>query len=256
MHWTQPLLCACCSRRRQDADVAVYRWPEDDVSENLELLRPTDPEFLRFYDRSEFVFGISGLDGLLLDKHGVILDYPHPRAPSRTAPALQLCGECSASLLRNKIPRFALANNLYRGVLPSELQDITWVEEMVCSLYRTTAHVTRLFRSADERSPRVFTGNSCAHDMNIVSTASVLPRAPDDVNNMLSVIFVGPGKFRMSMLGCQNMFRFRKSKAIALLKYLHSSNRLYHHIPMDYSIFDKYPDDDTFPGLDERIILD
>jgi hypothetical protein len=73
---------------------------------------------------------------------------------------------------RNKIPRLALANSLYRGVLPAQFEDLTWVEE-------TVLH-----------------GNTCAHDMNIISTASVLSRTPADINGMLSIVFVGAGKFQ------------------------------------------------------------
>ena len=32
--------------------------------------------------------------------------------------------------------------------------------------------------------------------MNVISTASVLPQTPADVNDMLSVVFIGPGKLK------------------------------------------------------------
>jgi len=63
--------------------------------------------------------------------------------------------------------------------------------EMVCALFHTTAHVTCLFQSLDPKNPRVMYGNTCAHAMNVASMASVLPRTPSDINDALSVVFIG-----------------------------------------------------------------
>lgn len=48
--------------------------------------------------------------------------------------------------------------------------------------------------------------------MNVVSTAQVLPRTPADVGGFISVVFVGPGKFKLEQLG--TTFQVRKSKLI------------------------------------------
>ncbi|KAG2108698.1 uncharacterized protein F5147DRAFT_694504 [Suillus discolor] len=39
-----------------------------------------------------------------------------------------------------KVPRLALRNNLYRGDLPVQFQDLTWIEEKICAIYCVTAH--------------------------------------------------------------------------------------------------------------------
>lgn len=93
-----------------------------------------------------------------------------------------MCSECHSTLNWNIVPHYALKNQLYRGHLPDEFHDITWVEEMVCSLYRNMAHVTHLYQSSDPAQPQVFHGNTCAHKMNIMSTATVLPCTPSNVN--------------------------------------------------------------------------
>ncbi len=54
---------------------------------------------------------------------------------------------------------------------------------MACAIYHCTCHVTRLYHSPREDQPRVFKGNTCAHDLNYVSTASELPRSPADVKD-------------------------------------------------------------------------
>ncbi|KAI6025288.1 hypothetical protein PISMIDRAFT_28806 [Pisolithus microcarpus 441] len=185
------------------------------------------------------------LDGLILDRGGVVLD-------TKDSGIINVCSPCKSSLARKKIPRFALANGLYRGNLPHEFCDITWVEEKICAIYCTTAHVTRIFQSSDPSQPKVFHGNSCAHDMNVVSTAGVLPRTPADVGGFISVVFVGPGKFKLDQLG--TTFQVRKAKVWAFLLWLKHHNRLYLDIPLDPRIADLYPENGILPGLCRHVI--
>jgi hypothetical protein len=84
--------------------------------------------------------------------------------------------------------------------LPDEFCDLTWVEGMVCAKYRNTAHVTHIYGSSDPSQPKIFHGNTCAQEMNVISTASVLPWTPADINGLLSVVFVGSGKFDLNCL--------------------------------------------------------
>jgi hypothetical protein len=107
---------------------------------------------------------------------------------------------------------------------------------------------------SDPANPTVLHGNTCAHDMNIVSTASILPRTPADINGMLSVAFVGAGKFETKSL--QKMFRIRKKKVYDFLLWLKDHNRLYAKIPLDFNALDLYPDDGFLPGVEDRIIQD
>jgi hypothetical protein len=167
---------------------------------------------------------------------------------------MQICTECHSSLHNDRLPRLALANRLYRGKLPDKFKDLTWIEEMVCAKFRNMAHITRLYQSSDPSQPKVFHGNTCAHDMNIVFTASVLPRTPADINGMLSIIFVGPGKFKPDCFG--PMFKIRKRKVWKFLQWLRQHNRLYRDIPLDESIMDLYPEDGMLPGLEQGIFDD
>jgi hypothetical protein len=130
------------------------------------------------------------IDGLMLDRGGVqfVPLTGHTKG-------FNICSDCRSAMFKCKIPQLALANHLYCGSLPDQFADLTWVEEKVCTGYCITAHVTHLFQSSDPTQPRVFHGNTCAHEMNTMSTATVLPRTPSDVNGFLSVVFIGPEKF-------------------------------------------------------------
>ena len=85
------------------------------------------------------------------------------------------------------MPRYTLANRLYRGRLPEEFRDLTWIEERVYAKYSNTAVVTRLYQSSDL-------------SQNVSSTANMLPRTPSDVNGILSVVFIGSSKFKPEYL--------------------------------------------------------
>jgi len=90
--------------------------------------------------------------------------------------------------------------------------------------------------------------------MNLVSTASVLPRTPVDINGMLSVVFIGPGKFKPNCLGA--MFKICKQKVWAFLLWLKDNNHLYHNVPLDESLMDLYPEDGYLPHIENGIVED
>ena len=157
-----------------------------------------------------------------------------------------------SSLVRHP-ERLSLKNRLYRGRLPDEFADLSWIEEMVCAIYRASAYVTRLYHSDDPRNPYVFHGTTCAHHQNVVSTAKVLPRTPSDINDALSVVFVGPNA-TVPKSCLKNIFRIQKDKVRRFLRFLKANNRLYQNLAIDDSIFDQYEDDGPVPHVEERVI--
>jgi len=123
-----------------------------------------------------------------------------------------------------------------------------------CTKSAVDTAVTRLYQSSDPSQPAVFHGNTCTHEMNVSSTAAVLPRAPSDVNGLLSVVFIGPSKFKPEYLG--NMYRIRKSKVWNFLQWLKKHNRLYNDVLLDEQTMDLYPEDGCLPGIEETVIHD
>ena len=192
--WTLPPPCAVCTCQIHDTEVMsiIVDGNSSFLPLHFDMLRVTDPFIIQnctiHCNSAEFVFGCKALDSLMLYKQAL---HHLPGGNIR----LDICMQCHSSLSKGTMPKFALANNLYRGRLPSQFHDLTWVEEMVCARYRYMAHITCLFQSHDPALPNVLHGNTCAHKMNVVSTASVLPRTPADINETLSVVFIGPGKF-------------------------------------------------------------
>ena len=241
--WEHPKICSVCGLERHGVEnIEISHIGELPLF--LDILHVSEPAIIR---ESDFVYENERLNGLILDKDGF-------EQSTADSDLLQICHKCYRSLKLKRMPKFALANGLYRGRLPDCLQDLTWVEEMVCAKYRNTAHVTRLYQSDDPANPRLFHGNTCAHEMNIVSTASVLPRTPSDINDLLSVIFIGPEKFKPENTG--NLFRVRKSKIAAFLGFLKINNQLYKDMKIDPVLFDLFPEDGPLPGIEARVIHD
>lgn len=130
--------------------IPVDVYPHQEVPGCFDVLRV--PEQCLFASDFTF-FSFPVLSGLMLYRPAiVVVNYDHFQ--------VVLCGDCHAMLSKGRMPRFALANGLYRGVLPTDFQYLTWVEEMVC--------------------------NTCAHDICVVSTATVLPRTPTLVPILLN----------------------------------------------------------------------
>jgi len=75
-----------------------------------------------------------------------------------------------------------------------------------------------------------------------------------NINGMLSVVFIGPGKFKSERLG--PMFKIRKQKVWVFLLWLKHNNQLYHNVPLDESIMDLYPEDGSLPDIENRVVED
>jgi hypothetical protein len=247
--WEPPLVCCVCGlQRRREHVVEITISKNGRSSLDFSVLHVAD-SFLE--NVTDFEYGFEAINGAVLEPAGFNTSDNLAR---KGKIGLQICNDCLSALKQNRVSRLSLANYLYRGKLPDDFCDLTWVEEMVCAKYRNTAHVTRIFGSTDPSHPKVFHGNTCAHEMNVISTVSVLPRTPADINDSLSVVFIGSGKFDIACLG--NMFRIRKTKVWNFLLWLRSNNRLYRDVPLDAVIMDSYPVDGILPGVENRVFED
>lgn len=124
----------------------------------------------------------------------------------------------------------------------------------MCAKHCITAHVTQLFQSNDPAQPQIFHGNTCTHEMNIISTTSVLPHTPADVNGSISIVFLGPKCTNTEDLG--PICHVRKEKVWAFLLWLVKNNHLYADVNLDKDILALYPEDGPLPGVVESVIHD
>jgi hypothetical protein len=57
---------------------------------------------------------------------------------------LSFCSECHKNLVKGKTPPLALANHMVIGNIPTELQDLTMIEEAIIAHCRAKAWVVQL----------------------------------------------------------------------------------------------------------------
>ncbi len=140
-------------------------------------------------------------------------------------------------------------HNMYRGMLPERFQDLTWVEEMACTICQCMCHVTCLFNTGSDQ-PHAFHGNTCAHDLNFVLTATVLPRVPADVKGMLSVVFVG---LWQPLKESEDSVPHKKRQAWEFLTWLAKNNPLYAKIKLSEAHLCLYKNDEI-PDMEEHVM--
>jgi hypothetical protein len=243
--YTLPKVCAVCDRRVQYVQYHCVAIPSQEI--DLALLQlPEDKKMWK----PDFMFGNKYLDGIMLTSKGFVCE-------GEDITHINACHNCYSSLSGSKpsIPRLSWRNDLYCGVLPERFLDMTTVEQMLCAPFRAHVSVTRLYgANSDETQPRVYHGNTCAHQMNVISTAKALPRTTTDVNDQLSVVFVGPTKMKESDLA--RMLRVRKSVVVDFLSWARKNNTMYAELPVDQEALDSLPDDGILDGAAERVIHD
>jgi hypothetical protein len=130
-----------------------------------------------------------------------------------------VCQKCRTSLSKEKIPKFSVANNMWLGDIPKELQGLTIPEEKLISLYRH---------------------NSCINVPNIVNS---LPFTLTDLCDTLKVIFIGPRP--PDRLHLRKVLTVRKKKIIEALQWLKKYNILYQNININLDNIAQLPEDDV-----------
>ncbi|KAJ3892229.1 hypothetical protein GG344DRAFT_45787, partial [Lentinula edodes] len=242
-------VCACCGsedRLRTGSYKSQSEWPD------LSVLKVRDPFILSHTPLSRFTYICKDLDGLLLNKQGI-------RIVNVECSLFEIyfCHDCYGSLRRSTMPRLALNNYLYRGELLEDIENITWVEEMACSIYRTTAHVVRIYGSSSPTDPLQLHGNVCAHPLNICANAKQLPWSPVDLNDLICVVFVGKNKLTEDDLVKLKPFFVRRNVVRMLLSDFCQRNRLYRGLySLNNTVLNLYPENGLLPGLAERIVYD
>lgn len=156
-----------------------------------------------------------------------------------------LCQKCYGALSKEHIPKFSVANDMWLGEVPAELQDLTIPEEKLVSLYRHNSCVIKLhspFHSATT-SQAALKGNCITFLQNIPNIVTSLPLALDDLCDTIKVIFVGsrpPERIHL-----KKILTVRKKKVVGALNWLKRYNILYQNIQINMNTIAQLPEDDV-----------
>ena len=156
-----------------------------------------------------------------------------------------LCQKCHSALLKEHIPKFSVANDIWLGEVPAELQDLTIPEEKLVSLYRHNSCVIKLhspFHSATT-AQTALKGNCITFLQNIPNIVTSLSLALDDLCDTVKVIFVGarpPERIHL-----KKILTVRKKKIVHALNWLKRYNILYQNIEINVKNIAQLPEDDV-----------
>ena len=116
--FTKNLVCASCGC----IDHHVDKFEKVSVADPSLHHLHVDPSIVPF----DFSSGIS-----LLDDLNIMIDPVGIDSLSADIPSLLICRSCQRSLEKGVQPPESLANFRWIGLVPPQLQDLTWIEELL-----------------------------------------------------------------------------------------------------------------------------
>lgn len=233
-------VCAVCAQRVLVKDTGMQRLPIGDLLVRTSLIpSPSHP--------SHSVPGTL-VEGLLLERKGVDGD-----GPSAVA---NVCNGCVRDLSQttSQPPPYSLANNLWVGPIPWQLQVLTFPEQQLIALLYPRVYVIKLFpkdRRAQYEECTLQTalrGNVSTYALNMAKIADMvdgrlMPRPPAILANLISITFVGRGRLQKNHL--RTTYRVRRQVVADALRWLKSHNRYYYNIDISDARLASLPEDDV-----------
>ncbi len=127
-------------------------------------------------------------DGLLFHPAGIEED-------CTGRPIFQLCKGCCRALKADKVPPLALANLTYLGPIPSELQNLTVIEEAIIAQSCAKCWIVQLTEDSRDitlpSTQRALKGHVIVYPQRPSEIARILPPSVDEIITPVCVLFVG-----------------------------------------------------------------
>ncbi|KAG8730428.1 hypothetical protein FRC12_020274 [Ceratobasidium sp. 428] len=216
-------VCAVCARRRLTSEAEFVRMQVSDIP-NRHRLVPHIPHPAHVPTQ-----------GCLLEPkgcHGTELDSSNPIA--------DICKDCLNDLQGSSDlpPKYSLANNLWVGEIPWEIERLTLAEHLLIARYFPRILVIKLYpRGRSQRNlpaDQVQTGlrgNVTTFELNSAAIADMIsgklmPQKCDILASILSVTFIGRAKIRDP--NTLHMLRVRRGPVTDALKWLKENNPKYY----------------------------
>jgi hypothetical protein len=105
-----------------------------------------------------------------------------------TTKCMAVCSNCAADLQSSRVPRLSIANGLWLGNVPRELQRLNFAEKMLIARYRHNTCLV-IVNSSFQRKMRA---NTICFSQPVAKFYSVLPPPKEEIAEYLAVMFTGP----------------------------------------------------------------
>lgn len=164
-----------------------------------------------------------------------------------------ICNECHRSLIADRLPKLALANNMWIGPVPPQLAMLTLPEELLISRHFPRCYVVKLHPRLNRgvnpsHLQRGMAGNVTLYDMNTndvikMLEGQLLPQPVISLASVLAITYLGTQKLPKNWL--KNTFRVRQFVVHDALIWLKANNPLYGDINIANELLDQLPEDDV-----------
>lgn len=232
------VICGSCAQESTESHTTVV--PLKDLP-NRELLRPTTPHAAQKLH-----------EGILLCKEAI----------SENGRSVRICDACWESLKKGETPQLSLANDMWIGEIPYELQNLHLAERLMISKGFPSAYIFKLYPKkkgaaqwgTESQFYNGLKGNVTTYKMDPIQMASVLcdnifPHHPSVLSAVIGVTFVGPKG--SPLYGLPGMFKVRRWRIRGALLWLKSNNPLYSDIVISEERLSAFPEDD----IPEELLL-
>jgi hypothetical protein len=169
---------------------------------------------------------------------------------------VNVCRQCWASLRdsRENVPEYSLANNMWIGRTPWELQILTFPEQLLVALLYPRVYVFKLHPTCkgnfdNSTLQRGMKGTVTTYELNsdgvsAMVAGDLMPRPPEVLASVISVTYVGLGELPKNWL--RNTFRVRREVVRRALGWLKANNpKYYGNIKIDPVRIRALPEDDV-----------
>ena len=158
---------------------------------------------------------------------GPVLDYTCSR----------ICEVCRYHVRKGKVPRLALANNLWIGKVPEELNSLRYVEKILISKVRHTCAYVKVASGM-----RKMKANKVAFESPIPKIYSILPPPREDLDDVLGILFTGPKEPTLEDFA-QTPFFVRRNAVIRALEWLKLNHIDYADVQISHENMRQYQED-------------
>lgn len=230
-------VCAVCAREVDVKRDRLRPVPLDELpAERLAPTRPHPSQVLT--------------TGMLLEPSAVI---SHGGEPAEA----RVCGQCRDFLSNTHPypPPLSLANDLWVGPVPWELDCLTMPEQQLIALLYPRVWVFKLYprdrssRPSEECLQRAMRGNVSTYPMDTSGVASMvdgtlMPRPLAVLSSVIAITFIGRGKLPKRCL--KSSFRVRREAVRRALLWLKANNpKYYGDIGINVGRLNALPEDDV-----------
>lgn len=151
----------------------------------------------------------------------------------------EICSMCLSELQKGKTPIDSLANGLWIGEVPPQLQDLSFTEKMLIARVKHNHCIVKVHMSGMSK----LRANVVSHSLPMPKIYSVLPPKCEELDEVLAFLYLGPNQPTIKEYKRTPML-VRRNKVADALEWLKLNHIDYADLQISYSNLASYPEDE------------